>query len=262
MIQLVRNQTPQILRNNQQDWTKELIDLVTEYNGYGNIPAIERNPIVNKYNQDEIRNSLSIMSGGKCVFCESIISTIAFTNIEHFYPKSLYPDFTFEYDNLFTSCPKCNISKSDYDTMYNRILNPVGDNPENYISYPELRITATPHSPDVSLAERTIECCGLDRIELSRERSKLLLAFYEVEDNVKEKLEEYNLLSQAAAKLKRLNIIRSAIDNFKLQLTIDNQYAGYLRYIGRNSTIFYTAILEINANADALGLTSQYGLNS
>jgi hypothetical protein len=48
------------------------------------------------------------MFNGKCAYCESKITVVTYGAIEHFYPKSQYPDLTFTWKNLLLSCDKCN----------------------------------------------------------------------------------------------------------------------------------------------------------
>ena len=45
---------------------------------------------------------------GKCAFCESATSTVAYGDVEHFRPKSIYWWLAYCYDNLSYTCQLCN----------------------------------------------------------------------------------------------------------------------------------------------------------
>ena len=47
-------------------------------------------------------------SRGKCAFCESATSTVAYGDVEHFRPKSIYWWLAYCYDNLSYTCQLCN----------------------------------------------------------------------------------------------------------------------------------------------------------
>ena len=45
---------------------------------------------------------------GKCAYCESSTSTVAYGDVEHFRPKSVYWWLAYCYDNFSYSCQLCN----------------------------------------------------------------------------------------------------------------------------------------------------------
>ncbi len=55
----------------------------------------------------DVKENLAPRMNGLCCFCENDRST----DIEHFYPKSLYPEKTFLYENYAYSCKPCNTRK-------------------------------------------------------------------------------------------------------------------------------------------------------
>jgi hypothetical protein len=55
-----------------------------------------------------VKNVLKEMFHGKCAYCESKVTHVTYGAIEHFHPKSKYPDLTFEWSNLLFSCDVCN----------------------------------------------------------------------------------------------------------------------------------------------------------
>ncbi len=56
---------------------------------------------------NNVKENLAPRMNGLCCFCENDRST----DIEHFYPKSLYPEKTFSYENYAYSCKPCNTKK-------------------------------------------------------------------------------------------------------------------------------------------------------
>ena len=47
-------------------------------------------------------------SRGKCAYCESSVSAVAYGDVEHFRPKSIYWWLAYCYDNFLYSCQICN----------------------------------------------------------------------------------------------------------------------------------------------------------
>lgn len=55
--------------------------------------------------------------GERCAYCgdlDSIAGSSRNFQVDHFAPKSKFPDLEFEYNNLMYSCPYCNRAKWDY----------------------------------------------------------------------------------------------------------------------------------------------------
>ena len=61
-----------------------------------------------KYNHEQTKAALVAMFQGKCAYCESKIDVITYGAIEHFRPKSKYPELTFAWSNLLLACDRCN----------------------------------------------------------------------------------------------------------------------------------------------------------
>lgn len=69
---------------------------------------------------DEVKNKLNEMSvsNGLCVYCEQN----EWSDIEHFYPKRLYPNKAFLFENYLPSCKQCNTTyKSDKFKIFDPI---------------------------------------------------------------------------------------------------------------------------------------------
>jgi len=104
LIQVQRTPEPSVLRNNATLWLSDLKKLESNLNSTQS--AIKK--AENKYNHPQVKDALIKMFHGKCAYCESKIRTVAYGDIEHFFPKSLYPDLTFIWKNLLLACSICN----------------------------------------------------------------------------------------------------------------------------------------------------------
>ena len=81
----------------------------------------------------ETLKSLQDMYAYCCAYCEAEIENVASGHIEHFRPKSLFPNLMFDYNNLHYCCPKCNTNKKDkYDE---KMIDPSVDEPEEHIYF-------------------------------------------------------------------------------------------------------------------------------
>jgi uncharacterized protein (TIGR02646 family) len=90
LIPVTRISEPPVLAKNAARWL-EALELIQSNN---KATKAQINQAQNKY--------------GKCAYFESKITVVTYGAIEHFYPKSQYPDLTFTWKNLLLSCDKCN----------------------------------------------------------------------------------------------------------------------------------------------------------
>ena len=93
------------------------------------------------WNVEFIKLALLSLSHNKCCFCEScIVEESKYIEVEHFYPKSKYPDLVMEWDNLLPVCKKCNATKSAHDTKIEPIIDPTKDDPKRHLKLWNYRI--------------------------------------------------------------------------------------------------------------------------
>lgn len=255
MIKINTIEIPEILQKNQQDWTEKLLFSIIEHKGYSSIPENIKNIVVNKYRHEEITSAVNKRTKGKCSFCESIIETVSYTNIEHFYPKSLYPKFTFKWSNLIPACNRCNVKKKDYDTRKNPFINPLKDNPEDLLYYKELKIYALQNNLKAS---NTLDKCFLNRKELINRRAEILTTFYDLEESIGKHNKHYNTLNQKAAKLKIADELLESIKNLNEIGGHYKSYAGYFRFLINNSQIIIDSLEIINTHLDDLQLPNNF----
>jgi len=122
-----------------------------------------------------IREGLLPMAHGKCFFCESILNRSSYCEIEHFLPKSTFPESAFDWQNLQISCRICNNSKSATPGVSTPIR-PDLEEVENYF-WLNFEGEIEPHpnlnSIDILRAQHTIKIYKLNRSALCEIRLEL-----------------------------------------------------------------------------------------
>jgi uncharacterized protein (TIGR02646 family) len=94
----------------------------------------------NVWNKDFIKDALLNLSNEKCCYCEcNIKEESKYMEVEHFYPKNIYPDLVTNWDNLLPSCKRCNTNKGEHDPNIEYIINPCKDDPKIHIGLKHYR---------------------------------------------------------------------------------------------------------------------------
>lgn len=146
MIRLSRPAKPQKLFENEVLLTSEF-------------QADKKKPV---WNKPYIKDALLEMSNNKCCYCECKVgSGEREMHVDHFKPKSIYPELVVEWDNLLPSCPHCNKQKSDHDTVVEPIVNPVVDNPKDFFYLKDYRYFCFDNAEN-SIARRTLGVLSLN----------------------------------------------------------------------------------------------------
>lgn len=139
------------------------------------------------WNKPFIRNNLLQMSHFKCCYCEKRIGPgEPDMHVDHFKPKSLYPEEVVEWTNLNPSCPDCNRSKSEHDTIREPIVNPCTEDPHEYFYLKSYRYKPIDTAPN-SKARITIDILGLN------ETDKKCIPRYQMSNEILQILEQINL---------------------------------------------------------------------
>lgn len=136
--------------------TEELqIELTERYTNTGRVV----------WNQSFIREVLLLGSHHKCCYCEKRIGAgFPDMHIDHYLPKSLYPNFVIEWENLMPCCGDCNRSKTNHDTGKVPIVNPFKDEPKDYFYIKDYLYKAIDNRYD-SIANTTISVLGLNDLD-------------------------------------------------------------------------------------------------
>ena len=228
MIKLQRNIKPQILIEKEEFWKDELLEAISEYSGYSNIPQNKKDNLIKHYRHSQIKEELFKSSHSKCAFCESMPEEGGFIEVEQFHPKSLYPEETFEWRNLLPVCRRCNLNKSNFDTKNKRILNPYEDDPELYLDIEYLEIVPKENSINETIASNTIELLGLNDPRLIKPRSVLLVDLTHYMHTLKNKIQSYKDAIQSD-KNKILIEISNSLDLIKFLALPNEKYSFYVK---------------------------------
>ena len=96
----------------------------------------------------ESKKQLLKESNGKCAYCETPTSVVAFGDVEHFRPKSIYWWLAYSYENYLPSCTLCNQKyKKSFFPIRERKLKPPRvrkNNTDSYLTKKASQITIDP----------------------------------------------------------------------------------------------------------------------
>ena len=201
MIKLTKMTEPGILAQNAKAWTKELMSYV---NRGVEVPV----EVKNKYNQQEIKETLKRETSGKCMYCEGYIGAVSYPHIEHFRPKSIYPDKTFEWSNLGLGCQVCNTNKNDVFDENLPYVNPYEENPDDYFIFLGTMILQKPGS---ARAENMKNQLKLNRPELMEMRKAAI-------ERIADLVERYNAVTNPSIK----NMLRK---NIEVEMGPDKEFS-------------------------------------
>jgi uncharacterized protein (TIGR02646 family) len=164
MVRLHRGPPPALLLAQRAKWTGRWLEVHT-----GVLRALWAPASVRKLLSDELRK----LTFGKCAFCEGLLEVTSFLEIEHYVAKTVSPEQTFEWSNLFPICRLCNSHKGDFDHG-GMLLKPDADDPESMLwLHPgtgELEPKSGLEDATRRRVERTLELCDLQRGSLCTKR--------------------------------------------------------------------------------------------
>lgn len=229
---------PKVLKDNQTNWTNSLLADIKTHGSFNKLPDSIKTDVGIKYKDKEIKKALIPTEDTKCAFCEMIPNETGYIEIEHFYPKSIYPDQTFEWSNLLPSCKRCNLIKTKLDTLKSPIVKPDVDDPETLFTYDNIKLVVKKDATDKAKANRTIKKLDLNQFRVIKPRSELLVNLNLYENGLEQTLEE---LSKAknSNKINRLksNILDS-LDKLEDLTKTKSKHAGFCRdFIGKSKII-------------------------
>jgi uncharacterized protein (TIGR02646 family) len=172
---------PQILIKNSQKWLNNYLQAREAYNQNPTKQNKKRKENAEKkYNHKQVRTALIIMFSHKCAYCESHVTHVDYPHIEHYKPKSLFPELCFSWENLLLGCSVCNGAEYKGDQFpenaIGSIINPVVEkNPEDFLVFQYDPETATANVLEKNpRGKLTKDLLGLNRPDLVRHRSKIV----------------------------------------------------------------------------------------
>ncbi|MDQ1351241.1 MAG: hypothetical protein QG657_1543 [Acidobacteriota bacterium] len=160
----------------------------------GKVKALTTEYIKNEipvWKQPYIENALLKMSHNKCCYCEcSVIEESKYLEVEHFYPKSLYPQKVVDWENLLPSCKRCNMKKGNHDTGVEPIIHPVKDDPKEHLVLRNYQVRPKNYS---KIGEKTIDVLYLnDPQRLTIKRFEIGDALIQALKDLNDRLTEYS----------------------------------------------------------------------
>lgn len=111
---------------------------------------------------ETIKRVLCEMTHNKCAYSEAPLETNgSVKHIEHFYPKSIYPERVVEWGNLLPTCATCNAGKGKLDVGKTPIVNPLRDDPKDFLYVEGFRYRACDQK---GVGQRTIDVLRLNNL--------------------------------------------------------------------------------------------------
>lgn len=176
------------------------------------------------WNKAYIKEPLLTMSNNKCAYSEQKLGErSAYMWIDHFKHKDKYKDAVVEWGNLLPSCQKCNTTKNDWDVLIDPIVNPLTDNPGDYLYIKGFRFHAKNEK-----GKNTIEAVALnDRIHFVTPRADSAFLIIDLLSA------HYKLLLEVKTDRKRnntINRIKSILEQSGPQHEFSAAISTYLLY--------------------------------
>lgn len=247
MIKVTKTKNiPMVLKKNQAIWTKELLDKIKKYGSYNDLPKNIKVIVGERYKHQGIKKLLVPTEDTKCVFCGTFPSESSYIEIEHYFPKSIYPEKTYDWFNLLPSCKRCNLKKLTLDTGKNPIIKPDINDPSEYFTYNNIKIIVKKNTPDNDVSKRTIERLDLNQHRLIKLRSELLVSLVDYESELEKTLEELSKAKNINKKNRLHGNILESLDKIEALKRPECKLSGFCKDFMENSSIFMSAKVKIN----------------
>lgn len=110
---------------------------------------------------------------GKCAFCEAKMAHVSHPHVEHYRPKSRFPDLMFDWQNWLLSCGRCNDAKwAHFPDCDNQpcLLDPANEDPAMHLDFSRTMVLGK-----TLRGEETIRLVGLNRSPLEDKRAEWLM---------------------------------------------------------------------------------------
>lgn len=174
------------------------------------------------YKHPENKRALINASFGKCMYCESKVSHIDYGDVEHIKPKSKFPNFEFDWNNLGYACARCNREhKKDKFNEDNPYINPYEDNPDDHIVALGAFMTEKQGSEK---GEITILDIGLNRMSLIEKRQ--------------EKISTIQKTIKACFRTSDSSLKKNALIELKKEAEIDKEFSLCIKYLLKNQEVY------------------------
>lgn len=181
-----------------------------------------------------LSEALRDMSNAKCCFCEmKLIEEGKHLNIEHYHPKSKYPDEVVQWDNLLPSCNRCNSNKHTHDTYVVPIIDPTKVDPKDSLYFRNYRLF-----PKDGLGKATIDILCLN------DTHELCLPRYKIGNAIQEKLGDLHEIIVSCdienpRDTKKLNRVRTGIRQLLSEANPQSEYSALAATVILNDTNYH-----------------------
>lgn len=204
MIFVPRAKKPKILEKHESSWTDKIKELKAKYDANSTKTNKELlDKAIKKYNHRNIKETLEAMFNGKCAFCESFIQNVDFGDIEHFRPKSIFPELAVKWENLVLACKKCNGSGQKGNnwpltSSGGILIDPCIDDPNNFFDFEFDETTLVSIvKPKNERGEISEKCYGLNKHELLVDRNKYVKMLIVIAKRYSQDVEAKEILEEA-----------------------------------------------------------------
>ena len=189
--------------------------------------------------KEETLSNLKDMYAGYCSYCEVDVESVAYGHIEHFRPKSIYPNLMFDYNNLHYVCPKCNQNKGyKFDE---KMIDPSFDNPEEHIYF-----VGTEAKSYDERGAYMIEILKLNDPERLKRKTKLIIEFDNILVEIKNKYRNIKNMSKSELLDFRYEILK-AIYNYKMHSKHGAEYCTMCKnYCDKILKVLKPLVLQVN----------------
>ena len=126
MIRLRRIRTKNAIHHNFYGKRKEAFEKELLLNDRRIKRGEKENHGFRSYRWKPAKEQLLAETGNKCAYCEAPTTVVAFGDVEHYRPKSIYWWLAYCYDNYLVSCQICNqrFKKDDFPIQNQRMQKP------------------------------------------------------------------------------------------------------------------------------------------
>jgi uncharacterized protein (TIGR02646 family) len=187
------------------------------------------------WKQAYIERALMLLSNGKCCYCECRLGIEdKYMEVEHFLPKSIFPDEVVAWSNLLPSCRRCNGTKAAHNTQEFPIVHPINDKPSDH-----LKLNCSFFRDKTEKGKTTIEVLNLnDRTRLVNVRQNLCTNLIVELDKLHDLLEDY--ANGISTSMRRKNIIVNTFQQLLTECTPITEYAATAATIVLQQETYHT----------------------
>lgn len=161
------------------------------------------------WNKDYIKEKLLEMTHNKCCYCETSLDISGnYMEVEHFYPKSCFPDRVVDWANLLPSCKRCNTKKGNINPEKIPLINPTINDPKQHLKLDRFRIKGIDE-----VGKNTIKSLNLNDLDkLMLVRMKIAEALINRIEDIHDLLEDEGVKQNAMKCLQIRNSLQDILE--------------------------------------------------